>query len=86
MRPARVPVLTLDFKAATTTIPIVGVFALPVEYGIVASLARPGGNITGVTVDVGRNKREPIASYLSAELDRVEVDAAHCIQSARHSY
>jgi putative tryptophan/tyrosine transport system substrate-binding protein len=45
--------LALDFKAATTTIPIVGVFAAPVEVGIVASLARPGGNITGVTVDVG---------------------------------
>ena len=46
---------TLDFKAATTTIPIVGVFGSPVEIGIVASLARPGGNITGVSVDVGRS-------------------------------
>jgi putative ABC transport system substrate-binding protein len=45
--------LTLDFKATTTTIPIVGVFASPVEAGIVANLARPGGNITGVTVDIG---------------------------------
>jgi putative ABC transport system substrate-binding protein len=50
--------LTLDFKAATTTIPIVGVFAVPVEYGIVASLARPGGNITGVTLDVGLEQWE----------------------------
>ena len=40
--------LVLDFKAATTAIPIVGVFGAPVEAGIVASLARPGGNITGV--------------------------------------
>jgi putative tryptophan/tyrosine transport system substrate-binding protein len=45
--------LVLDFKAATTAIPIVGVFAVPVEAGIVASLARPGGNITGVSIDVG---------------------------------
>jgi len=45
--------LVLDLKAATTTIPIVGVFALPVEAGIVPSLARPGGNITGVAVDIG---------------------------------
>ena len=45
--------LTLDFKAATTAIPIVGIFARPVEAGIVQSLARPGGNITGVAVDAG---------------------------------
>jgi putative tryptophan/tyrosine transport system substrate-binding protein len=45
--------LVLDFKAATTKVPIVGAFATPVEDGIVASLARPGGNITGVTDDVG---------------------------------
>jgi putative ABC transport system substrate-binding protein len=45
--------LTLNFKAATSMIPIVGAFAFPIEAGIVPSLARPGGNITGVTVDVG---------------------------------
>jgi putative ABC transport system substrate-binding protein len=28
------------------------VFGSPVEFGIVPSLARPGGNITGVSVDV----------------------------------
>jgi len=43
----------LDVKAATSTIPIVGIFAAPIELGIVPSLARPGGNITGVSVDVG---------------------------------
>ena len=31
--------LTLDFKAATTTIPIVGMFAYPVEAGVVSSFA-----------------------------------------------
>jgi putative ABC transport system substrate-binding protein len=48
--------LVLDFKAATTTIPIVGVFGFAIEAGIVPSLARPGGNITGATVDIGREQ------------------------------
>jgi len=43
----------LDVKAATSTIPIVGVFGNPIAFGIVPSLARPGGNITGVSLDVG---------------------------------
>ena len=43
----------LDFKTATTTIPIIGIFIGPVEAGIVSSLARSGGNITGVSGSVG---------------------------------
>jgi putative ABC transport system substrate-binding protein len=45
--------VALAFKAATATIPIVGVTADPVASGIVSNLARPGGNITGVSIDAG---------------------------------
>jgi putative tryptophan/tyrosine transport system substrate-binding protein len=45
--------LSLDFKMATTTIPIVTIIIDPIALGLVPSIARPGGNITGVAISAG---------------------------------
>ena len=45
--------LSLDFKMATTTIPIVTIIIDPIAMGLAASIARPGGNITGATIAAG---------------------------------
>ncbi len=43
-------VAALTLKNSTSTIPIVFVIADPVEDGVVSNLARPGGNLTGISL------------------------------------
>ena len=62
-------------KQATTTIPIVMTGGDPVRAGIVASLARPGGNVTGLsdsTVDVS-TKRLELLKEVVPKLSRVAI-------------
>jgi ABC-type uncharacterized transport system substrate-binding protein len=51
-------------KGVTTVVPIVMASSTdPVGAGLVQSLARPGGNITGLTTVVGRRSRPSVWSY-----------------------
>ncbi|MDF0518799.1 ABC transporter substrate-binding protein [Bradyrhizobium yuanmingense] len=45
--------MTSALKAATSAIPLVTIIGDPIAAGLASSLARPGANITGITVDAG---------------------------------
>jgi len=63
-------------KRATSTIPIVMTLAtLPAEHGLIASLARPGGNVTGLSTYAGgtelRGERLALLKEIVPGLSRV---------------
>jgi putative ABC transport system substrate-binding protein len=63
-------------KRATSTIPIVfGIAVDPVGTGMVASLARPGGNVTGLSVQTTElpGKRIELLRQLLGDLSRLAV-------------
>ncbi len=68
---------TIAAKQATTTIPIVMTTSTdPVGAGLVASVSRPGGNVTGLTQDVGTEiwgKRLELLKEFVPRLSRVAV-------------
>ena len=45
--------MAAKLKTATSTIPIAAITGDPIRFGLVSSLAHPGGNITGISLDAG---------------------------------
>jgi putative ABC transport system substrate-binding protein len=64
------PVVIRAVAQLTKTIPIVGVTGDPVAQGFAASLAHPGGNITGLAVQVGPELAEKWLEILNEIVPR----------------
>jgi putative ABC transport system substrate-binding protein len=45
--------MTFALRAVTPAIPIVTIISDPIAAGLASSLARPGANVTGITLDAG---------------------------------
>jgi putative tryptophan/tyrosine transport system substrate-binding protein len=68
---AQAPPALLAARSATQTVPIVAFFVGdPVHLGVVSSLARPGGNITGFTWDTGSDGTGKALEILKEMLPR----------------
>jgi putative ABC transport system substrate-binding protein len=66
----------LAAKSASPTVPVVmAASGAPVESGLVASLARPGGNVTGLSSGIGESypKRVELLAELLPRLKRIAV-------------
>jgi len=75
---------TVAAKKATKTIPIVFTLASdPVESGVVASLARPGGNLTGFTLGLYDDKLLEVLKEALPGVSRVAYPAPAGIPRAR---
>ena len=61
--------------AATSTVPVVGNGADPIELGLAASYARPGGNVTGVVIVAEELDAKRLSILLEAVPDRRRVAA-----------
>ena len=60
-------------RKATSTIPIVmSAAADPVKYGLVVSLARPGGNVTGLSADAGAEIEGKRLEYLKQVVPHIK--------------
>ena len=87
------PPAALAAKAATTTIPVVFVVGFdPVVAGLVASLGRPGGNVTGMTLmnnQLGQKRLEvlldliPKATEIAMLVNPVSPDTVQEIEAVQ---